>query len=202
MADQGLVHGPLGPGALHLCVDMQRLFGPGYPWAMPWLERVTPTIETICGRHADRTLFTRFIPAARPGEGRGTWARYYQRWADITLEKLDPEAVRIIPALERFAPPARVLDKRVYSPWTEGQLDAMLAASDIDTLVITGGETDVCVLASALGGIDRGFRVILVGDALCSFIDKTHDALMELYLTRFTEQLEVASAEEVLENWR
>lgn len=63
-------------------------------------------------------------------------------------------------------------------------------------------ETDVCVLASALGGIDRGYRVVLVRDALCSFVDETHDALMELYLTRFTEQLEVATAEEILESWR
>lgn len=202
MAGQGLIHGPLGSGTLHLCVDMQRVFGPGYPWAMPWMERVIPTIETLCVRHADRTLFTRFIPAARPGEGHGTWGRYYRRWADITLEKLGTEAVRLAPVLERFVPPARVLDKRVYSPWTEGGLDGMLSGSDVDTLVITGGETDVCVLASALGGIDRGYRVVLVRDALCSFVDETHDALMELYLTRFTEQLEVATAEEILESWR
>lgn len=202
MAEQGLVYGPLGPGTLHLCVDMQRVFGPGYPWAMPWLERVTPAIERLCERHADRTLFTRFIPAAHPGEGRGTWGRYYERWADITLEKLGTDAVRLVPALERFAPPAKVLDKHVYAPWTEGKLDALLSGSDVDTLVITGGETDVCVLASALGGIDRGYRVVLVGDALCSFVDETHDALMELYLTRFTEQLEVATVDEVLENWR
>lgn len=77
--DQGLIHGPLGPGTLHLCVDMQRLFSPGYPWAMPWLERVTPVIEELCARHAERTLFTRFIPAAQPGDGHGTWARYYRR---------------------------------------------------------------------------------------------------------------------------
>ncbi|PKR90432.1 cysteine hydrolase [Pleomorphomonas diazotrophica] len=202
MAEQGLVYGPLGPGTLHLCVDMQRVFGPGYPWAMPWLERVTPAIERLCERHADRTLFTRFIPAAHPGEGRGTWGRYYERWADITLEKLGTDAVRLVPALERFVPPAKVLDKHVYAPWTEGKLDAMLSGSGVDTLVITGGETDVCVLASALGGIDRGYRVVLVGDALCSFVDETHDALMELYLTRFTEQLEVTTVDEVLENWR
>lgn len=202
MAGQGLIHGPLGAGALHLCVDMQRIFGPGYPWAMPWMERVTPAIERLCARHAERTLFTRFIPAARPGEGHGTWRRYYQRWADITLENLEADAVRLDPGLERFVPPAKVLDKHVYSPWTEGRLDALLSGSDVDTLVITGGETDVCVLASALGGIDRGYRVVLVGDALCSFVDETHDALMELYLTRFTEQLEVATADEVLESWR
>ncbi len=198
----GLLHGPIGPDSLHICVDMQRLFGPGYPWAVPWLERVVPVIERLTEPHAERTLFTRFIPADRPGEGAGSWARYYRRWAEVTLSEIDADAVRLVPSLERFVPPARVLDKRVYAPWTEGRLDALLSGTGIGTLVITGGETDVCVLATALGGIDRGFRVILVRDALCSFSDETHDALMELYITRFSEQLEVASADEVLANWR
>lgn len=202
MAARGLVHGPLGDTCLHLCVDMQRLFGPGYPWAVPWLERVLPAIEALCGHRPDRTVFTRFIPAARPGEGPGAWARYYRRWASATLQEIGTDAIRLVPALERFVPPAAMVDKHVYSPWTEGRLDALLAEIRVEAIVITGGETDVCVLATALGAIDRGFRVILVADALCSSSDATHDALMELYLTRFSEQIEVASTEEVLDGWR
>ena len=202
MAAHGLVHGPLGAGCVHLCVDMQRLFAPGSPWAVPWLPEVLPAIEAICALHPQRTVFTRFIPAARAGEGRGTWARYYDRWADITLERIGPDAVRLMPALERFVPPAGVIDKSVYSPWTEGRLDAFLAGSGIDTVIITGGETDVCVLASVLGSIDRGLRVVLVTDALCSSSDQTHDALMALYRTRFSEQVETTSTAEVLHRWR
>jgi nicotinamidase-related amidase len=58
----------------------------------------------------------------------------------------------------------------------------MLDGSEVDTLVVTGGETDICVLATVLGAVDRGFRVVLVSDAICSSADQTHDALMELYL--------------------
>jgi nicotinamidase-related amidase len=43
----------------------------------------------------------------------------------------------------------------MYSPWTEGRLDELMAAQ-FDTLVITGGETDMCVLATVLGAIERG----------------------------------------------
>ena len=202
MAAPGLAFGPPSDAALHLCVDMQRLFGPGHPWAIPWLERVSPTIEAICKVHAARTVFTRFIPAARAGEGRGAWARYYRRWSEVTLDRLGPDAVRLTPALERFTPPARVLDKSVYSPWTEGRLDRLLAGSGVDTLVITGGETDVCVLATALGAIDRGLRVILVADALCSSSDETHDALMEFYARRFSQQVELVEADTLLSQWR
>ncbi|WP_026291373.1 cysteine hydrolase family protein [Ancylobacter sp. FA202] len=202
MAARGLVHGPLGANTLHVCVDMQRLFGPGFPWAMPWLEKVLPLVESLCAQKPERTVFTRFVPPRRPDEARGGWARYYQRWAAVTGEAIGPDAARLVPALEAFVPPARVIDKSVYSPWTEGRLDALLAPARVDTLVISGGETDVCVLATALGAIDRGFRVILVTDALCSSSDATHDALMELYLNRFSQQVEVARAEEVLEGWR
>lgn len=71
----------------------------------------------------------------------------------------------------------------------------------MNTLVITGGETDICVLATVLGAIDRGFRVVVVADALCSSTDDQHDALLTLYTERFSEQLEVCRLEEVLEAW-
>ena len=201
MATQGLAHGPLGCNCLHLCVDMQRLFAPGGPWAVPWAQKILPAIEELAGTHARETLFTRFVPPARPSEAHGMWARYYSRWADVTLTRMDPALVRLLPSLERLVPPARVLDKHVYSPWSEGNLDALLRA-EFDTLIVTGGETDVCVVATVLGAIDRGYRVVLVTDALCSSVDETHDALMKLYYSRFSEQVEAVTIEEILQNWR
>jgi nicotinamidase-related amidase len=109
--------------------------------------------------------------------------------------------IELVEPLARFVPPAETLDKRVYSPWTEGRLDDLLRGSDIDTLIVTGGETDVCVLATVLGAIDRGFRVVLVEDAICGSADETHDALMALYRSRFAEQVELAAMQEVLEGW-
>jgi len=202
MAAHGLVHGPLGESCLHLCVDMQRLFAPGGPWAVPWTQKVLPVIEELVTKHPQQTLFTRFITATGPGKGVGMWARYYRRWAEVTLTNIDADLIELMPSLAHFAPPAKVLDKHVYSPWTEGRLDALLKGSGIDTLIITGGETDVCVLATVLGAIDRGFRVVLVTNAICSSADQTHDALMQLYHSRFSEQVEVVEMSEVLDGWR
>ena len=120
MATQGLVHGPLGGNCLHICVDMQLLFAPGGPWAVPWMEKVLPAIVELVAKYPERTLFSRFIPAERPGEAPGTWSRYYRRWADVTLARIDIGLVELVPLLARFVPPAKVIDKRVYSPWTEG----------------------------------------------------------------------------------
>lgn len=201
MAGRGLVHGPLGPNAVHLCVDMQRLFGPGFPWEVPWLMRILPAVEAICAHRPDRTIFTRFLPVAKPEDARGAWRRYYAKWAEVTLDRIGAEAAALIPPLDRFVPPARVVDKRVYSPWLRPDLDLLLRAGRVDTLAVTGGETDVCVLATALGAIDRGLRVVLVADALCSSSDRTHDDLMDVYLNRFDVQIEVVETEELLAAW-
>ena len=67
--------------------------------------------HVLVAARPDRTIFTRFIPANRPGEGSGTWRRYWERWSSMTLAALPPEAVELIPSLARFAPPAEVVDK-------------------------------------------------------------------------------------------
>lgn len=201
MGANALRLGPIGPNALHLCVDMQSLFAAGSPWAMTWMERVLPQVERLCALNPQRTLFTRFLPPVTAEEARGIWRLYYRKWQAVTLEQIGAEAVDIHPALRRFIPPAQVIDKRAYSPWLDPALDRLLVAGKIDTLVLSGGETDVCVLATALGAVDRGYRVVLAEDALCSSADETHEAVLRLYQSRFDLQIELASTDELLENW-
>lgn len=202
MAHSGLVHGPLGEGVAHLCVDMQNMFAHGTSWAVPWFDRVLPQIVRIASRRPKDTIFTRFLPLDEPGQGRGTWKRYYERWADMTTSRLAPGQTDLVPELKRFVPPAAVVDKTVYSPWLTPDLDKLLAERGIDTVVVTGGETDVCVLGTVLGAVDRGLRVILVRDALCSSSDETHDASLALYHRRYGQQVEPVTTDELLQAWR
>jgi nicotinamidase-related amidase len=188
--------------AVHLCVDMQRMFVEDTEWRTSWAERVLPVIVRLCEAKAERTCFTRFVPAERPGEGRGTWRRYWERWPSMTLETLGEGMVELAVPLQRFVPPGRLLDKRVYSPWMNADFDAALRRSGVDTLVVTGAETDVCVLATVLGAIDLGYRTVVVTDALGSSSDESHDALMGLYHERFSQQVETADSAEILAAWR
>lgn len=192
----------LSEKVVHICVDMQNMFARETEWHTPWMKRVAPRVARLVEAHPERTIFTRFIPAREPGEGEGTWKKYYERWASMTLENLPPDMVDLVPELKRFVPPAEVIDKRVYSPWLEPALGQSLNRRDADTVVITGGETDVCVLATVLGAVDRGYRIVVVHDGLCSSSDETHDALMTLYHERYGHQVEVAYADEVLAVWR
>jgi nicotinamidase-related amidase len=100
---------------VHLCIDMQRLFGPGGPWATPWMPRVLPIVTEIAARKPEQTVFTRFIPPQRADEMPGMWRRYYEKWRDVTRENLDPSLLELIEPLDRFAPPAAVIDKTRYS---------------------------------------------------------------------------------------
>lgn len=199
MPELTLPHGPLGAGCFHVCVDMQRMFAEPTEWHAPWMARVRPAVHRIAQHGPQRTIFTRFIPARRPADAAGTWRRYYERWASMTLERLAPGMVDLVPELASLVPPAEVVDKTVYSPW--GSLDARLRARGADTILVTGGETDVCVAATVLGGVDRGYRVVLVRDGLCSSSDAAHDAAMCVYETRFGQQVEIAAAETVLATW-
>jgi len=58
------------------------------------------------------------------------------------------------------------------------------------------------VLATVLDAVDLGYRVVLVEDALCSSSDAGHDALMTLYRTRYSEQIELIQAAQLPELWQ
>jgi nicotinamidase-related amidase len=162
-----LPFGPLTDRTVHLCVDMQNLFALDTPWHTPWMVRVLPIVTRIAERHPERTVFTRFVPPQRPDRMPGSWRCYYERWRDLTLERIDPGLLDLVAPLAALAPPAAVIDKRVYSPFSEPELPALLSRRGTGSLVVTGAETDVCVLAAVLDAVDLGYRVVLATDALC-----------------------------------
>ncbi|QQO13183.1 cysteine hydrolase [Bradyrhizobium diazoefficiens] len=188
--------------AVHLCTDMQNIFAPGGLWETPWMEKVLPTIASIVSRHPARTIFTRFITPENPEDRPGQWQAYFERWHQATRSRLAPAALDLVPALARYVPPARIVDKPAYSAFSNPDLARLLIEKHIGTVVLTGAETDVCVLSTALSAVDLGFRVVIVEDALCSSSDVGHDALMTMYRTRFHGQVDLVTAEELAEFWR
>ena len=57
------------------------------------------------------------------------------------------------------------------------------------------------MLATVLGAVDCGFRVVVVTDGICSSSDEGHDALLTVYHRRFSEQIQTADVENVLSAW-
>jgi len=182
----------------HLCIDMQRMFAEDTPWHVEWMDGVLPQVDELAGRFPDRTIFTRFIPPTRAEDMPGAWQDYYRKWWMLTRRHMPSEMADLVPSLSRLVPPARTFDKRTYSPWTKGGLHQALGADRVETLVVTGGETDVCVLATVLGAIELGYHVVLLSDGVCSGADGTHDAALKLLSDRFSVQLEVCTTQRFL----
>ncbi|WP_080868090.1 cysteine hydrolase [Agrobacterium tumefaciens] len=183
---------------IHLCIDMQRMFAEDTPWHVPWMREVSPQVEEVARWHPERTVFTRFVPPKRAADMPGMWRDYYEKWNTMTLDRLEPGMIDLVRSLKALVPPARVFDKMTYSPWTSGELHRVLGGEGVEAVAISGGETDVCVLAAAIGAIDLGYEVILLKDAVCSGADQTHDASLELLGDRFSVQLKILSTEAFL----
>jgi nicotinamidase-related amidase len=58
--------GPPGKNAVHICVDMQRMFAEDTEWKTPWFARVLPNVVAVTAAHPVRTVCTRFLPAQSP----------------------------------------------------------------------------------------------------------------------------------------
>jgi nicotinamidase-related amidase len=198
----GLIYGPPTRATIHLCIDMQRLFTPDGIWPVPWMANALPHIQAIAERVPAQSIFTRFIPPEKPEQMPGTWQAYYRAWREVTQQHIHPELLELVPPLAALCPPAQVIDKGAYSAFSTPALLQELRARHADGLVITGGETDVCVLATVLSAVDLGYRVILPTDAVCSSSDEHHDNLVELYEKRFTHQIETIETEALLSCWQ
>ena len=90
---------------------------------------------------------------------------------------------------------------RRLSIWFEPRKADFLMRRQVRTVIVSGAETDVCVLSTVLDAVNIGFRVLIVEDALCSSSDAGHDALMTMYRLRFSEQIDLVRAEALRDLW-
>lgn len=117
------------------------------------MERALPEAVRLIAQAPQRTVFTRFIPVRNKSEARGVWKAYYEKWECVTGDKFDPALLELVPALARFVP-AAVIDRQAYCTFANGKLEAFLDGHQVDTLIVSGGETGVCVLAAVLAAVD------------------------------------------------
>jgi nicotinamidase-related amidase len=114
----------------------------------------------------------------------------------LPVDQLD-----LVPSLARIAGQAKLVDKPFYSAFMDSGLHEWLGSKSVTTLVVTGAETDVCVLSTVLTAVDLGYRIILVEDALCSSSDDGHDALMTMYRMRLGLQIELTTSDQLASLW-
>jgi len=85
------------------------------------------------------------------------------------VEDLKPEPIDI------------VLPKRRFSAFFKTDLDQTLRTLGVNTIVVTGINTEVCVLMTVMDGLCHDFSVILVEDCSASRKKEFHQGCLNLY---------------------
>ena len=100
--------------------------------------------------------------------------------------KLRPYAIRgtegaeVINEIEKH-PKDMYLPKRRFSAFYKTDLDQTLRVLDIDTVVLTGISTSVCVLATALDALSHDFKAIIIEDCCAGNSKEEHQAIVDTY---------------------
>jgi len=74
-----------------------------------------------------------------------------------------------------------ILPKRRFSAFFKTDLDQTLRMLGVDTVVVTGMTTEVCVLMTVMDGLSHDFSAILIEDCTASRNREFHQGCLSLY---------------------
>ena len=183
----------LAPGKTALVVvDMQRAFlDPGEAMEVPPARDIVPRIQTLLDLFRTKRLpvvFTEFtysesVPVlvgllhpehrrAAPGAPRG-----FGKPSSSCL--LGEANVHIVPELAP-RPGELVVTKHYYDGFNGTVLDMALRVHGVTHLVVTGTMTDICVLATVTGGMNREYRMTVVEDGTATLSLEIQRATLDI----------------------
>jgi len=68
-----------------------------------------------------------------------------------------------------------IIEKRVYSAFFETGLDSLLRSLGVDTVVLGGLHTHICIRHTAADAFFRGYKIIVAKDGVETFTEKEHE---------------------------
>ncbi|MCS7132901.1 MAG: cysteine hydrolase [Nitrososphaeria archaeon] len=96
----------------------------------------------------------------------------FKLWGQHAVKGSDGS--RVIEELEP-AESDYVVEKKRYSAFYETGLDMLLRELEVDTVVLTGLHTNICVKHTAADAFYRGYNIIILSDAVQTFTDEDHN---------------------------
>jgi len=191
-----------------LVIDMQRYFvSPHYPLMQTfeklvpgvtagYCERVNATVIPNIGRlqacfRAQRlpVIYTAIGCCLPDGQDLN------RMWKDLDRLSLEVSGQRMFPQVDEpswqiddsLAPLSGelVLNKTSSGTLNSTMLDQTLRNMGIESLIVSGVTTDVCVETTARDAADRGFQVIVVEDACTAFSEDLHRAALQAFSLAF-----------------
>lgn len=189
-----------------IVVDMQNDFvRAGAPLEVPDARETIEVHQQLIGWFRDRrrpVVFTRFVAGPRPTliwnwspviapPTCCCWPGFMRSYLDVEGER---ECVAVIDELAPL-PGDHQVDKYGYSAFHRTRLSDLLHAGAVDTVVITGTVTQICVEDTARGAFHEGFKTAVVSDAVSSFAPDLHQATLRTLAMKYGR---VLTAQETL----
>jgi nicotinamidase-related amidase len=148
-----------------IVVDMQGVFcDPDGAVYIPDATRVVQPILQILDTGRKARIPVIYLRHVVRGDGSDTGRmRDIYPGVDAILDRNLP-SVQIIDALKPHAGDI-IVDKLFFSGFHNTDLDTILRARDVDTIIITGTVTNVCCESTVRDAVHREYKVIVVSDA-------------------------------------
>ena len=109
------------------------------------------------------------------------WPGFMRSYADVEGER---ECIAVIDELEPL-PGEHQIDKYGYNAFHRTRLTDLLNATNIDTVLISGTVTQVCVEDTARGAFHEGFQAAVVADAVSSYAPELHRASLQTLAMKY-----------------
>jgi len=117
-------------------------------------------------------ILTRVITTREDGRDFGVWAKKIPKLKTL---QTGSKWVEIDPMLHTNSTD-HILDKRQASAYHETELDSMLTAMGIDTVVVSGCTTSGCIRATVVDACSHGYHTVVPETAVGDRADEPHDA--------------------------
>ncbi|WP_121744273.1 isochorismatase family protein [Natronorubrum halophilum] len=184
-----------------IVVDLQRGFtDPACPLGGELSSVVDRTNDVLAAAHDTDVpvVLTRIVTNHPNAADLGTWVEKIP-----TLEVLSAgsEWIEIDDRLD-VGDDDHVLDKRQVSAFHETELDSMLSAWGVDTVVVTGCTTSGCVRATAVDGCSHGFRVVVPEEGVGDRASEPHEANLFDIQAKYGDVRPVAEVREFIAGCR
>lgn len=173
-----------------IIVDMVVDFVTG-KFGNPYTQEIVPNIKTLI-EHARK----RNIPVIYLRDAHSESDKELSLWGKHAMD--GDKGSEIIPEL---APQEGdyVIKKHVYSGFYKTELEEILHKLNVDTVILTGTSTHICVLHNSADAFFRGFDVIVVSDATASFVPEEHGRALN-YM-KSIHNAKIYTTQELLERW-
>jgi len=158
---------------------------------LDWFRaRRRPVVFTRFIAGPSRTLMWNWSPQIAPPVC-CCWPGFRRAYGDIEGER---DCVAVIDELVPLQGEQQV-DKYGYNGFHRTRLTDLLVAHSVDTVLITGTVTQICVEDTARGAFHEGFQAVVVSDAVSSYAPELHRASLQTLSMKYGR---VMTAQEAL----